>query len=570
MNLDGKALCQNTAGRFSHYWNANRQSKIRDLFLPDENAVFQMPDEGICLKGIREIAAWLEQKEKEASRFFVCRSVHLLHSHLSRINEDGTLRAQWVTSSYDITGSNREHDKDPYQWQYYFTRLDADMVEIEGQWLFQKLVWYGLESLLPETYQPGLDPGLYTNGTEPQLPPEPAGFTHAADYIAIRNLTAGFTLRNRKGLLEDYAAETDEISLTIPYLFEGTAKGRAEVEKKIRALDDYEKENRYYLSVPAQYSPVVEVAEDGENATGFWMLQVYDLLGPGRGCHGSALPVVYRICRFKNTYRKEQGVWKFQDICVEHLFTPTVRSCDIQHSRGLINRDEMHRWIDMEEGYNKAPDPEDVFELEDMLSSWVTYLQNGHIRPWYERYLAVDSPDLRQVFMARKPPYDEYLIARGVPGFAEFARLTDSGAAKQLKNHGIHATSTPMIEVSPDGQHAAVYSTEIGFTMYAGLEGVIPEEPFEGRPAVALYNHRAEKGKDGKWRLVSFMWIPLYQYPSFWFTKEATRGWAGTASKRCWPGPLEEYHYCNDPDDPVDEIHEPMGNAAFFEELLGK
>lgn len=569
MNNNAKVLAQNTQGRFFQYWAAGKMGRIgRELFCKGEDTVFEMPDDGLKLTGYEAIAAWFDEEEVKASATTICRSVHLSHSHLSRFSEDGSLRAMWVTSSFDITGAKNGEDKAPYKMQYYFTRLDADMREEDGQMKYKNLMWYTLESMIPETYNPLLEPGLFTAGQALETPPAPTGATTAEDFLAIRNLQARFTLNNRRDALTDYA-DRDDVSLELPHLLKASVHGKAAVRAALVELEERERQNEgLYLSVPAQYAPVIEVSPDGNSATGYWLVMMFDILGPAHGFYGDVLPVAHRICRFKNTFVKENGVWKYKDILLERLFTPAFRSVQVNNSRGLINRDPDKRWNDWPKDYNKAPAPEDVFAVEEILSSWVTYIQNGSAKEWYENFLAVDSPDLQQIFMSRKPPYGEFLVARGLEGFSDFARLMDTGAKSQLKRHGIHAVSTPMVEVSPDGKYAVARSTEYGFTMFAGLEGVVPEPPFEGRPAVAVYEHMMEKGDDGKWRLFRFMWVALYQYSSFWFDPETTRGWTGTLSKRCWPLPYRKYIYSNNPADTVDELSADMGNYAFFEARL--
>jgi hypothetical protein len=564
MDYTAKVLAQNTMGRFADYCATNQYSRIgRELFAVGSDAVFELPDKGLYLEGSGYIIEWFDSREKEFDELRICRSIHLPHSHMSRFNDDGTIRAYWVTTSFDINGFRRGEDCPPYRWQYYITRLDADMVLDNGTWRFKKLKWYELESMMPSDYDPLLEPGAFTLGLSVSRPPAPSAGTNANDWIAIRNLQSRWTLNNRRNASDDFSHSNNAV-LSLPHLFEGEKHGWEEIKLALMHLGRLETANSgLYLSIPALYAPVIEIDQGHELARGSWFCMMFDIHGPASNVQGPVYPIAWRICRCAQTFIKENNNWKYLEFRIEPLMTLPYRSVDTSESRGLINRND--KWNDYPQDYCHDPSPEDSFEIEDAMSSWVTYLQNGHASEWFERYLSVDSPRLSQWFSARQKPYDEYLIENGLSGFAVFAKLMDTHAWKQVKTQGVHAVCTPMIEVAPDGFHAVARCTEIGFSMLNTLQGG-PKQvpPYRAQPALAVYEHHFEKNRDGRWKLYAFKWLALYQYSYFFFDPETTRGWAGTCSKRCWPKPFESYKYMNDPCDLFDELSGDAGNCAFF------
>jgi hypothetical protein len=567
MDYTARVLVQNTMGRFAHYCATNMYSRIgRDLFVGGKDVIFELPDSGIVIKGSNRIIEWFDSREKDFNGLRICRSIHLPHSHMSRFNDDGSIHAYWVTTSFDISGFRPGEDSPPYRWQYYITRLDVDMVSDNGIWKFKRLTWYELESMISSDYDPLLEPGAFTYGLSISQPSENATGTNAADWIAIRNLQSRWTLNNRRNAAEDFS-HSDEAILALPHLFEGEKKGWKEISLALNYLNERENANAsYYLSIPVIYAPVIEISRDHNTARGWWFSMMFDVLGPAHGIQGPVYPVVWRICRFAQTFVKENGRWKYLEFRVERLMTLPYRSVDTRESRGLINFE--NKWNEYPKDYCHEPSPEDSFEVEDAVSAWVTYLQNGHASEWFDKYLAVDSPELSQWFSARQKPYNCYLIEHGLSGFAVFAKLMDTHAWKQMKTQGVHAVCTPMIEVAPDGLHAVARCTEIGFSILNTLQGDAKQfPPYRAQPAVAVYEHHFTKCPDGHWKLFIFKWLALYQYSYFFFDPNTSRGWAGTCSKRCWPKPFESYKYTNDPSDQVDELSGDAGNCAFFAKL---
>ncbi|MBN1366552.1 MAG: nuclear transport factor 2 family protein [Dehalococcoidales bacterium] len=565
MNYTPRVLVQNTAGRLVHYFAANEYSLIgRELFIAGNDTVLELPDRGIVIRGSESIIEWFDSQQKEFSGKNICRTIHLPHSHMSRFNDDGSIRAYWVTTSFDIYGFRPGEDCPPYKYQYYISRLDADMVADDGVWKFKKLTWYELESMIPSDYDPKLEPGVFTLGLPLHQPDGHSDATNAADWISIRNLQSRWTLNNRRDAAGDFCHSSDAV-LGLPHLFyEGEKRGWDEISLALAELDAREKANAdLYLSVPATYAPVIEIAPDGKTARGWWLSMMFDILGPESGLQGPVYPVAWRICRFNQTFIKENGVWKYLEFRLEHLLTLPYRSVDTNKSTGLINF--KNKWNEYPLDFCPNPSPQDSFEIEDAIAAWVTYIQNGCAAEWFEQYLAVDSPNLSHWLLVHEKPYDRYNIKYGLSGFAIFAKLMDTNAWKQVKTHGVHTVSTPLVEVAPDGKNAIATCTEFGFSMLNTLEGG-PKQypPYRAQPAVAVYEHRFEKSTDGRWRLSQFKFIVLYQYSEFFFDPFTTRGWAGTCSKRCWPKPFAEYYYTNDPSDPVDELSGNAGNLTFF------
>lgn len=516
---------QNTIGRFSQYYTAKKFRNIaEELFSHTSDVSFDAPDDHIHCTGYEAISSYFSgipvpENEQE---------ILMTHTHGIRIAED--LQSAEITCMAYCFKTWPEEDR-KITAEYGCKRLDADMVLENGKWKFRHANLYYFISLVPEKYDPSVNAVPCSDDWQTVLPPIQTGFTTAEDYVAIRQVQNRWCQNKRADGMALFSADS-QVSFHHPQFLQKTAVGPEAVTAALETLDRLEEENdKKFIDIPMTTSGVIEVAEDGQSAVGTWLVITNQIIGPAFGQPEFYCPNHCRLGRFKQTFTKENGQWKILHFDLEYLLTLPENTFDRESSRMTPINKKGDNWQRPPAitGYTEKY-YEDVLEIEQLICHWTYSLRNRSFAKFYYEYYARERKDL---------------VEEGFEYTGKMFGLTDSFSFEQPKYAGLHSGTTPLVEISEDGQFATVDWLDYGFTSLGEKFG-FTENPFYANGSIARYEFQCVKC-DGRWKMYRMQWQPFYRIrylAKFWrFDYRTTKGWTGADTPARFPLPFQPYTY---------------------------
>lgn len=491
--------------------------------LPDIR--MELPDDGVYLKGPQEIRDYLVAGHWPDSQTWV-----ISHTPAICVNADGrSARASWYATSFNLILKNGE----PALVQGS-ARFDADLVLEEKAWKYLSLQYYYMMTLEPNPYTDGILPeneydsqSYFSDVTSPS----------ATDFVAISNLMGRWSLDRRQGGINLFSSRED-CEMISPNLLKHPCIGRAAVKEGLQELSEIEAANEpWAMTIPMLTTPVITT--DGDRAEGTWLMLTHDCKGPAYGGNCEKSHVESTLGRLKVIFRKEKGEWKIH----KYEFRPFLR---LPNNRILETSFENTL---LKTGWRQAPDHKelqneadtaDILKLEEYVAFWVSGLRYRSEAPFYYSRLAIERPDLLEYCVGVQN------TSRGLEAVTrEIFGMVNKFVTYQPKAPGNHIGTTPVIELSEDGERAEAVWLDYGWTTVAQVFG-ITDPPFKANPAIGRYHFKFIK-IEGIWKVYYFNWAPFFR-ASFWeFDYAKTKGWSGTSSCRRFPLPLDLYVYEHDP-----------------------
>lgn len=531
----------NTQGRFMYFYNNKQYDRIVDeLFSSASDACVKFHDEKVNAYGKTAIRAAFEGISKQ---FGESKVLHMINSPIIQVSERNlSAQATWTTLSFVLKGSREEREAEPV-----VTRFDLDYVKEKGHWKILHLEWYMFLSLNPWKCPAGDDSDWINRQIQPLLPvPEETGSTRSEDWWAIVKLQNRYTHDRRKDM-DRYFSKAEDASFYLPVYLDGPATGYKSICQALNRLDQMEEDNeKLYLSTLLLTNPVVEVDPDGVHARGAWLGMNIGIKGPAFG-EEPPYPVEVYFLYLDQKFVKEDGIWKFHTFNAQKLFGAPVWHFDPASTAGLIAHDRRWHYPPVA---TRAGTPEDYLEIENIQGWWVNTLKSARPSEFVDRLVAVKSegveyhthdPFMEADDSGLRRKANNVVGAKGVENYREQARLIEAIKQQQPHHPSCHTTTTPLIEVDEDGEHATAFWFDFGWTMFA--EGFdLPPEEWHANPCFARYAQQYIKDQNGKWKIWKFSWYPLFRFNSMWpFKPEAVRGWAGSETAEPWPMPFERY-----------------------------
>lgn len=520
---------QNVQGLFVNYYNANKLDLIaKELFSGTETSALYMPDYDIDVIGEENIAeafASLQNMRSESATT----DIHLLASPYYSASEDGqTGHAAWDTYTYAF-------DTTVYNCDIAFTHFDIQFVKTDNGCAIESLKWYTMQSWVPWDYEDTekeyLDAGL-DRLSELELP-EITNDISAQDFVDIQKLQNVFFANGMNFVIWTFA-NNEEITFSMENIGINDVVGITELTAVLTELKDKETENNgYYITEGMCTSPVITMTGE-DSATGWYLVQTFDLKGPAFGNTEPPYDLVRNLCQLKANYIRVDGQWKVQDFDLREL----VALPALPYESSTQFRDKMStgtNWtvqtIDI-----TSSNPSDVFEIENLIYGWVTALRRGDdLVEYFENHINNDEV-----------PFYMYLMSSGVAAEKvtgeEAVRNKVVGLSSTFINlqPNYHTATTPVIEISADGLHAHAQWMEHSLTNMAKALGVDENGVFNYMIFSARYAHDFTK-IDGVWYLTGFTWEPLIHIPNWKFDSANSKGWAGSSSTQKYPYAGEEY-----------------------------
>lgn len=514
---------QNQHGRLMCYIMLGKWDQIGSLFASTSDTQYIFHDKGISAVGVDAIA----------DAFRAVGNDHFVFSHTPAIKkvDDRTIAATWMAMEFVVL----DDVECMRSLERRVLRFDAEFVREGETWKYARLVQYYFMSTLPKQYiiQRSV-------GSKGDCPPQQDGATNVRDYLEIANLQGRWAQDRRRGAKEMFS-RSEQAGLSIPTL-NVAATGYEEVAAALDQLDQIEAKNGgAYLSVIMTASPVITVDEDGQSASGSWLAVTHDMKASAFGNDLADCPVVLVLGRYDNRFIKENGIWKFEQIYFYPVVTVDADRFDFTASKSSIFSLEDENWLYAPERQAESP-AEDALEIEDYVAHWTAGLRYRSEAPFYYRYIARERPDLLCWTMMSRKEGERYRISRTMDRIhEEIFGMTDMFQSAQPKGSGFHCATTPVVELSKDGESATAVWLDYGWTLMAEAFG-IQQPPYPVNPAIGRYEHEYVK-IDGQWKLCKFKWFPLFRIHPWGFDYSQTLGWAGSDSEKRFPLPFMEYTY---------------------------
>ena len=534
----------NTQGRFMYYYNNGQYDKIVDeLFSKDPDVSIKLHDEKFFARGrdkIGEAFVILEQKNNQET--VPQKDLHMINTPIIKVSErELTAQATWTTLSF-VLKRQEKSTAEPF-----VTRFDLDYVKEDGRWKILHMEWYIYLSLNPWEVS-SVEIGDWIDGDfrDELYVPTYQGNSASQDWWDIIRLQNRFThARRRKAALR--FAKNAEAYFYIPDLMNAPAVGYDQVCQALDALDKLEIQNeKLYLNTFLFTNPVIEVSTDGQSAEGVWLGMNIGIRGPAFGCE-PPYPVVANFLYLDQKFVKEDGVWKYQQFDAKVLFRAPVWDFDPASTAGLIAHDRAWHYPPEATGFGT---PEDFLEIENNQGFWVNTLKSARPNEFVDRLVAYKDPgveyhthdpfmEAHDFELAKKA--NNVVGAMGIENYRIQARLIEDIKAPQPHHPSCHTTTTPLIEVHEDGEHATAFWFDFGWTLFA--EGFnLPPEEWHANPCFARYAQQYAKDHRGQWKIQKFSWYPMFRFKTMWpFKPDNLRGWAGSETNEPWPMPFERY-----------------------------
>ena len=551
MKADAVVRIANAQGRFTIYYNNGEYDRIVDeLFAKNPDVSINLRDAKLFGRGVEQIRNVLKEiAKRKADAPYKHKELHMINSPIVRVSsKEKTAQAIWATMSY-IIKPNESASDDTIIAEPLTTRMDVDFINEDGEWRIQNLDWYIYTSLNPWECPKGELSNWANNDSARLSVPAYSDKTCAKDWQEIQRLQSGYSQARRRNAKALFAKRPDT-SFYLPGLTDKVVTGYDDVCALLDSFEALEEKNaKLYLNTLLTMNPVIEIGADGVSAEGSWLGISISILGPAYGnSDEKPCPVAIRFLEFKQSFVKEDGIWKYLRFRVDTLFCTPEWIFDPAVKAGLISHDR--RWQYPPE-YVGAGTPDDVYEIENVQGYWVHTLKivagQGEI---VNQVVAFEDPGVEyhthDPFMEAhdfnmERTNNNVVGAIGIDNYRIKAQELDTMMRDQGHHASSHITTTPYIVVHEDGIHATAYFLDFGWTLRAEAFG-LPPEKWDANPGFARYAQEMVKTVDGRWRILKFSWFPIFRFQSAWpFKDENIRGWAGSKSPDNWPKPFEKY-----------------------------
>lgn len=525
MNSKANVAIQTLHGVFVQSLFFGDGARAFRLFANRPDISLELPDDGISLHGPGEVKSYLTGGHWPDEQTWV-----ISHTPAIRVDADGrSARGSWYATVFWLEADDRNT-----ALVRGSARFDADLVLTEDGWKYLEVQFYYMMTLEPEPYSGGVQPA---DGHEKVFPPADVVPPEPMDFVALSNLMGRWSVDRRKGGI-DLFSQREDCALVLPTLLEEPCTGRAAVEAGLRKLADMQARSEpWALTIPMLTTPVISVT--GDYAEGVWLTLTHDCKGPAFGYGRENSYATAALGSLKVSFWRENGEWKlYRCEFRPHLTLPHLRLLESSFDNTL-----------MRSGWRDAPAhvpvrdeaaAADILKLEEYVAFWVSGLRYRSEAPFYYSRLAIERPELLEHGTGVTK------MAHGLEDVTrEIFAMVNKFVTFQPKAPGNHIGTTPVIELSEDGERAEAVWLDYGWTTVAEVFG-INEPPYKANPAIARYHFKFIR-LDGVWKVYSFNWAPFFRGGMWEFDYAKTKGWSGTTSCRRFPLPLERYIYEHDP-----------------------
>lgn len=525
MNSKANVAIQTLHGVFVQSLFTGDGKRAFQQFADRTDIMLELPDDGVSLRGPEEVERYLLNGHWPDEQTWV-----ISHTPAIRVDADGrSARGSWYATVFRL-------ETDDLNWALVqgSARFDADLVLTETGWKYLRLQFYYMMTLEPNLYSDDMRPEA---GHEPAFSPPEITLPDPVDFVTLSNLMGRWSADRRKGGIELFAHQND-CALIIPTLLDSPCLGRNSVKAGLNVLSGQEARNEpWALTIPMLTTPIISV--HGNSAEGIWLALTHDCKGPAFGYGKEDSYVISTLGSLKVNFLKENGDWKIHRYEFRpHLVLPKNRILESSFDNTLLKSG----WRDAP-AHNPVRDEAtaaSILKLEEYVSFWVSGLRYRSEAPFYYSRLAIERPDLLEHGVGVTK------MARGLDDVThEIFAMVNKFVTFQPKAPGNHIGTTPLIELSEDGERAEAVWLDYGWTTVAEVFG-ITRPPYKANPAIARYHFKFIK-LDGIWKVYYFNWAPFFRAGMWEFDYAKTKGWSGTTSCRRFPLPLEQYVYEHDP-----------------------
>lgn len=490
---------ENTLAHFIYYFNENSLAFSHrpcawELFEEAENTCFQIDEQK---KSVGKSELWqmlenIQNRQKESGRqyfIFASSPIYSCENGLGRISCD----------TYVYTYEKGE--KGSLGCRLRIMRLDLAFRIAEGKVRIWQCQWHTIQTMEPwpdESHEAQRQAASFD-----ALPMDVPGTDDARDYMSLKKLV------NR--LWDRLLENTSELFV------------RVSEEKKLKAYFQTGDKN-----VPAIVisGPVAVNISENKTALAVSLAEVFKvrrLVKETDGNAGQCVERSFSYIRFEA--HKNGGEWKISKTEADRIFmlppapyVPGIRYDKI--SQGLRpwtlhNENRPGEWI------------KDSYAIENIMSRWVYACRRGELEKFFYRYMSDDGFVPEMLIKSQ---------GEGTPGLSGKDAITArlGGMDKHFVNrmYSYHTATTPLVEISSDGQSAKGTWFDHSATNLSGEAKSPTQIPY--MIFVARYVHEFHKFH-GQWYLTNFFWEPLIHLEPWQFDLNRSEGWVSREDTKNYP-----------------------------------
>lgn len=511
MNSEKYVIVQNLLGKFMHAWYENCMSScVESIFTTD--AKLNIPERNVSSKGINSIKMSFQNVEEYRNQFGDFRDIHLTHSPSYCELRDGTCLLACDTYSFEPCKENRLLIN---KIEYFITRINIKCKYEDNVMKIYSLFWREVQGITPWDWDAAKNFAAFRVGNE--TVPHPTAPIKPEDYLPVRNLATRFTQHNRKDAAEDFV-RTEDCIFDIPVMA-SKQEGYKNIEKKFLELEQLEKENdNMYICIPTLGSPYLYMEDDC--AVSSWTSMTFGIKASACGNSSETAQISRSVGRTKIVCKKESTQWKIKS----YIYEPAYGFDDIKWTpsdRYNVMQCEENNWRDGPEKTSGGT-MADVAEIENMIADWI-YGQRFCMPDYMSTHMDIKNPDDLMVLITgstREPD----IGFKAVKERLVHPQANDVGVFDNRdKTPGYHTGSTPLVEISSDGEKAEGVWIDFAMVDVGGYMG-LPRYPKRYMITVGRYFHKFIK-EDGKWKQYFVGWDPLINMPDMLYNPDECRGW---------------------------------------------
>ena len=402
MNLNDLIEIEQLKYCYEQAYALHRHTEIPDMFVQEADTVFTLPSAGDRTVG------WDVINEKFCHElYYVSPNEDSFHTGWQICTpflwegEEGEIKGIFPTFGFLVLSMDPTTMKPPYPvlstlelWQDHFARREGRwrIHYLEAQFLLGQCVWkwnapedkmLAVQKKLREIPHPVLNKEItfdrdgVSNPSGLRCDGQCAG--KGADLYGIQFAQSLYTLLWQCGRMDEIPdsvfSGAEEISVW--YNAGEVCTGQDEVRRFFREMKERTSDNGGFFRVDMPATQWIGISDDGQSAAGYWTTMTRQI---DRSESGNQYRV--RIGLFSNTFRKEDGVWKFVSVRWEKLqdFAPYDETPDMN----LENyRKDPAGWLtDLPEvkpvsGEGEDDRTEEILVLRNKILSWFHAVNTG-------------------------------------------------------------------------------------------------------------------------------------------------------------------------------------------------
>lgn len=507
----------NLQGLFSIACAINQLAENAEhLFITNDTTELIFPDMTEPVTGYAEISAYLENRQCLIENSHT-RDIPIFHTPSYFIEDNGEkAHVTWDVYSYRIDTLHRD-------MTFHTMQFQAICLLEKNRWKYQSIRWMEMQTFIPQEYQKEQTCIHQQNW---QLPDQISQFQiEANDYLTIRNVHDLLAIKNWTDIIDLFhpvaTVEADGLSEKL--------SGSQEIQKWLDSIHAYELDGNGTYRCLQMIGPAYLVLQNESTARGIWIGETFEVTP---ACEDNQQTIQRRICLFDHIFVKTSDSWKIKDYRLYTLYElPLIIGGSNLYQRMLYPEGN---WIPI--SYDPtvtiaAP----VFEIETLFALWPASLRRGELMSYFERY--IKNSDGYSISIRSRGPQ--------TPTLTDYdsvkTKLEDMDSVFINHQPSYHCASTPVMEVSPDGNTVRASWIDHSITNMSqafGLDsenGTVPYMIFLSR-----YDHVFRK-LNQKWYLTEFNWEPGLGFPNWFYAPSKTRGWSAKTDQEKYPLPLT-YH----------------------------